>query len=174
MLDMLFLLSRLESTADLELAPVNLNLVVAGVCQSIASARGDKPQLIVELQPHLPPVMAHSEYLQAALMQILDNAYNFTLPEGVIRVQVTSSEQQVCIEISDTGCGIHPDSLPYIFDVFWQHSSADSLPGLGVGLSIARRVVQLHHGQIEAHSEVGRGTTMRLILPTADSSISAP
>jgi PAS domain S-box-containing protein len=168
MLDMLFLLSRLESGVELELLLIDLAWLITNVCQAAVNMHGERPQLVLKLEPHLPRVMAHAAYLQTALMQILDNAYRFTPPDGTITIWVRVCEQHLCIEVQDTGCGIRPEDLPHIFDMFWQQTPTDASPGLGIGLPIARRIVQLHYGDIMAQSILGAGTTLRILLPVAE------
>lgn len=165
MVEMLFFLARLESGITLEFKPTDLAVLVTNVCQAVISAHGGVPSLTLEVDEGLPLVLANAEYLQQALLQILDNAYRFTPPDGSIRVHVTWAGPHACVEVHDTGAGIQREHLPLIFDTFWQQNSTDATPGLGIGLSIARRVIDMHGGYIEVDSVVSVGTAMRLWLP---------
>ncbi len=166
MIDMLFLMSRLESGKVLQLAPLDLALLVTGVCSKATLAYGPQPSLEVSASS-APLIMGDAYYLQQAFTQILDNAYRFTPAEGVICVRVSHDDQWVTVEVQDSGCGIDPSDLSKIFDTFWQHDATDSSSGLGIGLSIAHRVITLHGGQIEAESVLGLGTTLRVRLQIA-------
>ncbi|MFQ3647000.1 MAG: ATP-binding protein [Anaerolinea sp.] len=166
MIDMLFLMSRLESGEALQLAPLDLALLVTGVCSKATLAHGSQPALEVHASS-APLIMGDAHYLQQAFTQILDNAYRFTPAHGSICVRVDHDDRWVTIEVQDTGCGIDPSDLPKIFDTFWQHDATDSTSGLGIGLSIAHRVITLHGGQIEAESAPEIGTTLRVRLQIA-------
>ena len=86
--------------------------------------------------------------------------------ERVIRIRRTDSGDFVQIEIEDNGCGIAPEELPYIFDRYYraQAASASKIEGTGIGLSIAKKIVEDHGGMIRAQSEQGRGTKLSLTI----------
>ena len=86
----------------------------------------------------------------------------------IVSVQLLSTGAAT-VTVRDTGVGISSDELPRIFDRLYRsaHSVREQVPGAGLGLSIARAIVEAHGGHIEAESEVGVGTTMRLTLPRA-------
>lgn len=165
MIDTLFLLSRLESGIELSLAPLDIGVTVRSVCQAMSEAHQDTPPLKLTVEEGLANVTADAKYLQEAFMQILDNAYRFTPPDGVIYVDVSCVNGEVQIEIRDTGVGIAPEHLPFVFDVFWQQNPTDSSPGLGIGLSIARRIVEMHGGKIAVQSAPDSGAVFKVILP---------
>jgi two-component system, OmpR family, sensor histidine kinase BaeS len=98
------------------------------------------------------------------LANLLSNAVRHTPRGGSITAVVEPSAAGVSFTVSDTGKGIDAADLPYVFDRFVK--SADS-GGAGLGLAIARSLVQAHGGKITADSEPGRGTTMRFVLPLA-------
>lgn len=118
-----------------------------------------------EIPPELPPIVGYSEHLIDALRQLLDNALRYTPAEGRITVRAYTRATDMVIEVEDTGAGIAADSLPHIFETFWRQDEAHSTPGLGLGLSIAQKIVDLHGGRIEVESEVGQGSTFRVLLP---------
>jgi signal transduction histidine kinase len=99
--------------------------------------------------------------IRQVLENLLTNAMRYTPPGGTIRMQARVEGEQLVLTVSDTGAGIAPDDLPYIFDRFAK--SADS-GGSGLGLAIAKRLVEAHGGVIEAVSTVGEGTTMTIWL----------
>ena len=94
---------------------------------------------------------------------MIANALRYTPRGGTIRVRCsTEGDTQVTVAVSDTGAGIPPEHLPYIFDRFYK--SSDSR-GTGLGLAIARNLVAAHGGEISAASERGKGTTICFHLP---------
>lgn len=114
------------------------------------------------------PVDGDRDRLQQVVWNLLTNAVKFTRPPGRITVSVKPIDDYVRIQVADTGIGIAPDFLPYIFDRFRQADSPDTLArsGLGLGLAIVRHIVELHNGSIEAASPgVGQGAVFTLRLP---------
>jgi CheY-like chemotaxis protein/anti-sigma regulatory factor (Ser/Thr protein kinase) len=106
--------------------------------------------------------------LVQCLSNILVNAIKYTPPRGQIKIHVKQTAQEVAIEISDSGLGIAPEMLPTIFDLFTQANPTidRSHGGLGIGLSIVKRLVQMHSGTFSAASEgVGRGAQFTLRFP---------
>ncbi|MEA3351922.1 MAG: ATP-binding protein [Chloroflexota bacterium] len=106
--------------------------------------------------------------LHKVFLNLLNNAIRFTPPSGKIIVRLSEEADNICVEIKDNGIGIPPDSLERIFDQFYQVE--DHLTrkhnGMGLGLSIARGLVELHGGQIWAESEgVGKGAAFKVVLP---------
>ncbi len=102
----------------------------------------------------------------SALENLVSNSIRFTPAGGEINVKLSRSEGNLLIEISDTGIGISPDNLKKIFDKFIQID--DTAPGsLGLGLSIAKEVIELHNGEIKAFSDLGKGSTFQIKLPEA-------
>lgn len=115
---------------------------------------------------------AHANVDPVRMRQVLDNlitnAIKYNLEWGSVTVSVLVEEQQVSVEVRDTGQGIPKADLPRIFDRFYRTSSAKSSTtvGTGLGLSITREIVHRHGGQLAVSSELGIGTTFRVIVPT--------
>jgi signal transduction histidine kinase len=84
-----------------------------------------------------------------------------------VTVTAGAENQQVWIEIADTGIGIAAQDLPMVFETFWRKDDAHKTPGFGMGLSIARLVIDNHAGKIELNSQPGVGTQVRITLPLA-------
>lgn len=102
----------------------------------------------------------------SALENLVANSLRFTPKGGKINVHFSKEDENLLIKISDTGIGISPDNLKKIFDKFIQID--DTSPGsLGLGLSIAKEVIELHNGEIKAFSELGQGSTFQIKLPAA-------
>jgi two-component system phosphate regulon sensor histidine kinase PhoR len=108
--------------------------------------------------------------LQEALYNLLDNAVKYSHESGRIRLAARQRDGEIELSVSDTGIGIHKDDLPRIFERFYRVDKArtqDKIPGTGLGLAIVKHVAQRHGGHVEAESELGKGTTIRVILPVA-------
>ncbi len=107
--------------------------------------------------------------LRQLFLNILDNALRYTPSGGAITGSVTRKDGQAVVSISDTGIGIAEEHLPFIFDRFYRADKVrtDGEGGTGLGLSIATSIAKMHGGTIEVASEVGAGTTFRILLPLA-------
>ncbi len=166
LVEMLLLLSQLESGAQLDLSPVDLGLLLDKVCQNIVNLYAGSPSLQWAVMPDLPLlVLGSPEYLEAAFWQVLDNACRFTPQGGRISALVTVEDRSVWFEVQDSGPGIAEQDLPHIFDTFWRRDEAHSTPGLGLGLPIARKIIERHGGSIQVESVVGSGTKVRVCMP---------
>ena len=109
-------------------------------------------------------INGHYDYLLSALENIIANALRFTPEKGSVKISLREKDKNVIIEISDSGIGISPDNITKIFDKFTQLD--DTSPGsLGLGLSIAKEIVDIHDGEITVISEPGKGSTFQIKLP---------
>jgi two-component system sensor histidine kinase BaeS len=129
----------------------------------------------VELQVDLPEkqddleITADPDRLAQVLANLVSNALRYTPTGGKITLSARPIDGGVRLQVSDTGAGIPPEDLPYIFDRFWRadrsrHRTAGT--GSGLGLAIARQIVRAHGGSIVAQSSPGQGTTFILDLPS--------
>jgi PAS domain S-box-containing protein len=171
LVDMLLVMTRLESQSTIEMFSVNVGRVMRAECQTLMDRYGDLPKLQYEVPDNLPFVQGNMTDLADAFQQILDNAYRYTPREGSITVRSGVNEETVWLEIRDTGIGISEEAMPHIFETFWRQDEPHSTPGFGLGLSIAQRVMEIHHGSIQVTSEIGSGTTVRLTLPISTARI---
>jgi signal transduction histidine kinase len=126
----------------------------------------------VEIDPSAPATIdADAERLSDQVLgNLISNALKFTPEGGRIAVRVWMDGDALQIEVEDTGTGIPPDKLPYIFDKFYQVGDQARSKGAGLGLAIAHEVVEAHGGTIRAESEVGGGTRFHIALPVAQRS----
>lgn len=125
----------------------------------------EDPRLQLDCPPQLPPVSADPDRLEQVLVNLLGNALRHTAT-GAISIRAWVRFGYLWIAVSDTGVGIAPEHLPYVFDRFWRGGDGSS-SGTGIGLAITRRLVELQGGQIEVESEIGKGSTFRFSLPLA-------
>lgn len=146
----------------------SLHGVVDEVLGTVAEQAAEKG-LAVEraLADDLPAVWADRERLHQVLGNLVGNAVKFTPAGGHIRVGAARGDEgEVRVTVEDTGPGIPPEHLEHVFDRFWQARSTRRA-GAGLGLAIARGIVEAHGGRIQACSEVGKGTTFEFTLPAA-------
>ena len=114
----------------------------------------------------LPPVYADRDRVFQVLANLLGNALKFTRPGGTVRLTAAVREDEVELVVSDTGIGIPQHCLPMVFERFWQATQADRR-GAGLGLSIAKSLVEAQGGRLWAKSAVGKGSTFGFTLPRA-------
>jgi signal transduction histidine kinase/ActR/RegA family two-component response regulator len=132
------------------------------------AALGKQIQLVAEVDYDAGPVLGDPGRMQQVMSNLVSNAIKFTEPGGRVSVSVRREGEEVAIDVADSGIGIDPAFLPYVFDRFRQadSSSARRHGGLGLGLAIARQLVELQGGAITvASSGVGRGATFTVHLP---------
>jgi signal transduction histidine kinase/ActR/RegA family two-component response regulator len=153
-----------------EARPLELRPVVEAALDAAVPAAQAKDIAIERVLPAgpMPPVSGDPGRLQQVVSNLLANAVKFTGGGGRVEVRLERSGPTARITVADTGSGISPDFLPFIFERFRQAdtTSTRKQKGLGLGLAIARQIVQLHGGTIEAASAgEGRGTTFTVTLP---------
>jgi PAS domain S-box-containing protein len=167
--DMLDVSRIITGRLRLELQPVRLSEAVEAALDSVRPTSEAKAvRLECELEPDGGLISGDPHRLQQIVWNLLSNAVKFTGAGGLIRVMLEYSSSEARLTVSDTGKGISPAFLPYVFDRFRQAETMVSrtASGLGLGLSIARHLVELHGGVIEASSEgEGRGATFMVTFP---------
>ncbi|NHC35324.1 response regulator [Scytonema millei VB511283] len=122
-------------------------------------------------------VLGDAGRLQQVIWNLLSNAVKFTPPGGQIAIELSQVETDVQIQVRDTGKGINPEFLPYVFEHFRQEDGATTrkFGGLGLGLSIARQIVEMHGGTVSVESlGEGQGATFTVRLPLASQSVKMP
>jgi PAS domain S-box-containing protein len=153
----------------LNVQPVDFPEIVRSAIDAIAPAAEAKGVRIeTVLDPQAAPVSGDPERLHQVLWNLLSNAAKFTNRGGKVQVRLALVNSHVEVAVSDTGIGISPEFLPHVFERFRQADAGISRErgGLGLGLSIARQLTELHGGTIEAFSGgIGQGATFRLTLP---------
>ena len=171
LVDELLELSRLESgDVPLERERVALAPLVAQVVSEIEVARSDRRVRLDDAVPQdLPPVFADRERVHQVLFNLLDNAVRFTPTGGLVTVTASAHNGSIDVAVADTGPGIAAEHLPRVFERFYRVDASRSRDdgGTGIGLAIARSVVEAHGGRIWAESEPGKGSTFTFELPVA-------
>lgn len=143
-------------------------MLVNEAVRSFAQSAAERAiQLSAGSADGLPDIEVDPQRIAQVLGNLISNALRHTPAGGVVHVTVAADPDGIVFSVTDTGPGINPADLPHIFDRFYRADRARtrSSGGAGLGLAIARRLVEAHGGQIWAESELGRGTTVRFRLP---------
>ncbi|MEH1959657.1 MAG: PAS domain S-box protein [Nostoc sp.] len=167
--DLLDVSRILQGKLNLNICPVNLVMVVEAALETVKlAAQAKSIQIQTIFDPTLGQVMGDSNRLQQVVWNLLSNAVKFTPTGGRVEVRLMEVDKQAQIQVSDTGKGIPPDFLPYLFDYFRQADSTTTrtFGGLGLGLAIARKLIEMHGGNVQAESPgEGLGATFTVELP---------
>ncbi|MEH2086083.1 hybrid sensor histidine kinase/response regulator [Nostoc sp.] len=168
--DLLDVSRILQGKLSLNTIPVDLVSTIEGAIETVQLAAEAKTiQIETMLDPNVGKVLGDSARLQQVFWNLLSNAVKFTETEGKVNVRLERIDAQAQITVSDTGKGINPDFLPHVFDYFRQGDSTTTrrFGGLGLGLAIARHLIEMHGGRIWAESlgeDKGAIFTVRLPL----------
>jgi PAS domain S-box-containing protein len=151
----------------LDVAPVELSRIIEAAAASVrVAAEAKGVALKLDLDPATGAVQGDADRLQQVVWNLLANAVKFTPKGGSVTVRLERVHSHVVVRVRDTGEGVSPSLLPYVFDRFRQGESARSHGGLGLGLAIVRHLVELHGGTVMAESGgEGQGATFTLSLP---------
>ncbi|NIN67439.1 MAG: PAS domain S-box protein, partial [Anaerolineae bacterium] len=162
-------ISRLESgKLQMECVSVQLLDVLGQTASKLRGmAQAKDIALETDLPASLPPVTGDPGWLEQVATNLVGNAIKFTPEGGRVRIGAQQSNSEVLVEVSDTGIGIPNDALDRVFDKFYQvpDASGEGYEGTGLGLHIAKQIVELHDGRIWAESTLGEGSTFRFTLP---------
>jgi two-component system OmpR family sensor kinase len=170
MVNQLLTLARAES-GEIPLAHHQVDLAaLAGTIteqlEPVAQAKDLELQCVIR---HPVMVTGDRGWLERLLLNLLDNAMKYTPPRGRIRVDISREHNQARVDVCDTGTGIPADALSHIFERFYRVDPARSstVEGVGLGLSLAKWIVDRHKGHIDVISEPGKGSTFTIWLPLA-------
>jgi PAS domain S-box-containing protein len=161
--------SKIQSgTFSVDVRAATLDAMVSPVIDSVRTLADAKHQTIeLNISGELPEVLADSHRIGQVLSNLLGNAIKFTPDGRTIRVSARRQSDTLVICVSDEGPGIPAEHLSKVFDRFWQAKETKQM-GSGLGLSIAKGIVEAHGGTIWAESELGRGSSFYFTLPVAN------
>ena len=164
----LLALARVDAGRPLRSEPVSLAPLLDDACRQARLLAPDRP-----IDCDLPPtvdglaVVGDPDALKQVLLILLDNAVKFSAPQGAIGVTAAPEGGRVAIAVRDSGPGIAPDVLPHIFERFYRGDTARTGGGAGLGLAIAKGLVEAQGGTLAVVTELGRGSTFTVTLPQA-------
>jgi signal transduction histidine kinase len=173
LVDALFELAKLDSgEIQVRCEPFNISELAHDVIQKFdLSAREKKISIQIDPNPGLPFVNADIAMIERVIENLIENALRYTPAGGTIRLTLSPQNGDVFFRISDTGCGIPEKDLPHIFDRFYQRDKTQNgkMGYSGLGLAIAKRILELHNKPILVESTSGSGTTFTFLLPAYQS-----
>jgi signal transduction histidine kinase len=169
-------LTTLESDqVEWDIAPFRLDTQLTEVvlcCEPQWNAK----ELEIELELAEATIHGNSELLSQVWLNLLHNAIKFTPPHGTIGIKLAQSKETMTVLVSDSGIGIPPEDQRRVFERFYKGDKqrTRTTEGNGLGLSIVRRIVELHQGSVRVRSAPGEGTTFEVELPVVPSLTQAP
>lgn len=169
LMDGLLELSRI-GRAELQPAPVDLTRLVDDSRHQMQGALQGR-EIVWQVAPDLPPAFGDVALLRQLMAQLLDNALKFTRDCPQARIEIggrSTGNRGIEIEVRDNGVGFDPRQQGRLFRPFQRLHSAKAFDGIGIGLALARRIVERHGGDIAAFGEVGKGCCIRVCLPPAN------
>ena len=164
----LLIVARTDGKAN-QLKPVRMDLVAAAQ-QTVRIMRpfAEKKDIVIEeILPRRAEIYADEQKIRQLILILVDNAVKYTPEHGRITICIEAGEKgDIRFSVTDTGIGIEPEHQERIFDRFYRVDKARSrrMGGNGLGLAIAREIVEAHHGRISVQSEHGKGTTFYVTL----------
>jgi two-component system, NtrC family, sensor kinase len=122
-------------------------------------------KVVKDLAKDLPKCMVDSDQLQQVLMNLIINAIQAMSAGGILTLRTTSENDQVIIDVQDTGCGISQENIRKLFTPFF--TTKKEVKGVGLGLAVSYGIIERHHGKILVKSKEGSGTTFSVYLPVS-------
>jgi len=169
-------MGRIESgRALIELKPASAEQLVREAAEEVESAYRDKGVTLEWGVPaETPNVQADADRIGHVFSNLLSNALKYTPSGGKVRLWAESGDDVVRFAVEDTGSGIAAEHLPKIFDRFYRVPGQQGRSGVGLGLAIAKEIVEVHGGSISVQSKLGEGTRFSFSLARADRSVATP
>ncbi len=152
----------------LEHTPLHLEEVLAEVAELLkAKAQEQKIALVLSVSPSLPAICADRRGMEEIFTNLVSNAINYSPDGGEVKITVQDNASYLEVQVSDQGVGIAPEEIDKIFTKFYRAKDPKTrhIVGTGLGLAIVQAMVEAHHGNIDVESQVGAGTTFKILLP---------
>ena len=150
--------------------PVSLAAVLSETLGAL-KPQAEAKKVVLELNSadNLPQLNGDPKCLKEAFLNLVSNGINYNREGGTVTITVREQGDDLIVKVSDAGIGISQENLPFIFDEFFRIKSKETqhITGTGLGLPIAKRIIEAHNGCLKVVSELGRGTTFSIFLPKA-------
>ncbi|EAX46393.1 integral membrane sensor signal transduction histidine kinase [Thermosinus carboxydivorans Nor1] len=160
-------LSQLQANGlTLDIEEVSLAEIVDNVVTLLKPRSEEKGvSLAACVAPGVPPIQGDGDRLTQLALILVDNALKFTPPGGRISIDLTVQDGEEVLTVADTGTGIAPEDLPYIWERFYKGDKSRASSGTGLGLAIARQIIELHGAKVDVTSRCGEGTVFTIRFP---------
>jgi two-component system, OmpR family, phosphate regulon sensor histidine kinase PhoR len=164
-------LGRIEAGFDKHKEKVHIDQLIGESCETLKDQLAYKGhRLSVDIPPNMPPVWGSPILLAQVVDNLLGNSIKYTPPGGQIFIKAEIESDQMILQFKDTGVGIPPMDLPFIFDKFFRASNAaGEASGTGLGLAIVNSIIETHYGRIWVDSVLSQGSTFNVVLPLYES-----
>jgi len=165
--DLLDVIKTGSGRLSLDLEPLDMKSLLEGVCWQVSPLLQSKEQkMTLDLPGSLPLVRGDGPRLEQAVLNLVTNAAKFTQERGAITLRARGNDDRLIVEVIDNGVGIPTESQAKLFQPYSRvNADRQSHPGLGLGLALAKQIVELHQGKIWVESEPGKGSTFAFFLP---------
>lgn len=151
---------------EIEQIPVDVTALLKDAFNFISEdTQAGSRKLTLDLPARLPPACGDYDLLLLAVYNVLNNALKYTCEGDQITLKAASVDQRIVISVSDTGPGICPEDLPYVWDELFRSEYVKNISGSGIGLALVRRIIERHGGEVNISSIMRKGTTVHLYLP---------
>ena len=165
--------SKLESGVALSLRRTPFDL--AALCERLLEEHryslNPKPPITLVFEAATRPLefSGDSDRMEQILINLLSNAVKYSPDGGIITLFLAQNDNEVCLEVRDQGMGMTPEQQQNLFQKFYRTADAKArgIKGTGLGLNLVKQLVEAHHGRVEVESVREKGTTFRVVLPTA-------
>ncbi len=174
LIDNMNMIAKLDAMTEMTTSLLNVNQILEMIADNrYYDIEKKNIKLQLDLQETLPRIEGSDTLLNEAISHLIDNAIQFSHQDGEIIIQSYQSEDYIVVQIADTGMGIAEQDQPFIFNRLYRANKArtpttSNGSGGGLGLTITRRIIELHHGYIDLYSQVGQGTRIQLKLPMTE------
>lgn len=166
LVEAMVMMSRLDGDPVLEQGKADLDQILRGTLLELETQieeHGHTIDYVMSTEPVI--VQGDVSHLMIAFENLITNAVRYTPDGGHIRLEIRREPNQICVFIEDSGIGMSPWQKDQIFDRFYRADEARSTHGFGLGLPIAKRIIELHNGEIRVESELGKGSRFSVMLP---------
>lgn len=160
--------TRMDQKSDrYEMEKLDISRLVTETADQMALLGEKNIQLSIDVAPWLK-VIGNEVLLTRMVQNLISNAYRYGVQDGSILVKLNRRDEDVELSIIDDGVGISKDDQEKIFDRFYQADTSRNIQGTGLGLSMVKKIVELHHGRIEVESEKDKGSLFRVLIPMCE------